>query len=322
MKATKRTWIFLGMTFALSWALCGVAYACGVRLGSPFFPALGMAMMCCPAACAAICTALFPEAGPDGLKPKFGKAFIDNTALNFRIGWKGFVISWLIFPAAIAVAVAVGLLFPGARVDLSNAHAAEYLAKAVSTANAAPAASAETIRKSLEALPVPYVLLIALEGFFAGISINALFAFGEEAGWRGYLTKSLKGSNFWTASLFSGAVWGLWHAPLIIQGYNYPQHPIPGVFLMMVFCVLVGIIQLYIRMRTKSAVATAVAHGSLNAFAGLGAIALVGGSDLTTAFLGASGFIALAAAILAIFLVDRKSKRPVMAMKLGDEYEG
>lgn len=64
----------------------------------------------------------------------------------------------------------------------------------------------------------------------------------------------------------------------------------------------------------------AVAHGSLNAFAGMGALSLSGGSDLATSFLGAAGLIALALAILAVFLVDRKSARPVMSMKVGEEY--
>lgn len=313
MRTTKRTWVFLAIVFGLSWALCAIAYAGGIRLSSPLFSSLGMAMMLCPLAAAAICAAIFPETGPDGKKIPYGKTFVAATGLNFRIGWKGFFLSWLVFPAAIIASIAINLLFPGVRLDLSSA---SYISSIVASM---PPEQAEQVRKALEALPLPLALLQVPQALAAGVSVNALFAFGEEAGWRGYLARSMKGSGFWAASLFIGAVWGIWHAPLIVQGYNYPQHPVQGVFMMVVFCVLVGAIQLYLRMRMKSTVAAAVAHGTLNGFAGMGLILLSGGSDLTKGFLGAAGFIALGLAVLAIFLLDRRTARPIMSMRLGEE---
>jgi len=67
-----------------------------------------------------------------------------------------------------------------------------------------------------------------LHGLFAGDTLNALFGFGEEAGWRGYLLHEWKHMQFWKASLFIGLIWGIWHAPLILLGYNYPQHSPTG----------------------------------------------------------------------------------------------
>ena len=32
-----------------------------------------------------------------------------------------------------------------------------------------------------------------------------------------------------------GVIWGFWHAPLILNGHNYPQHPVVGVFMMVAF---------------------------------------------------------------------------------------
>lgn len=53
-----------------------------------------------------------------------------------------------------------------------------------------------------------------------GATVNAVFAFGEEFGWRGYLLWELAPWGFWRASFAIGVVWGLWHAPIIVAGYR------------------------------------------------------------------------------------------------------
>ena len=35
----------------------------------------------------------------------------------------------------------------------------------------------------------------------------------------------------WNLLIF-GLIWGIWHAPFIFQGHNYPQYPVAGVFMM------------------------------------------------------------------------------------------
>ena len=59
-----------------------------------------------------------------------------------------------------------------------------------------------------------------------GLIVNAILAFGEEVGWRGYLLWELAPLGFWRASLLVGAIWGLWHAPIIVEGYT--TRPSPG----------------------------------------------------------------------------------------------
>ena len=39
------------------------------------------------------------------------------------------------------------------------------------------------------------------------------------------------------ALLVTGVIWGIWHAPVILMGYNYPTQPVLGVLLMVVFCI-------------------------------------------------------------------------------------
>ena len=99
--------------------------------------------------------------------------------------------------------------------------------------------------------------------------INVLFALGEELGWRGFLLSHLMPLGQWKAILISGIIWGIWHAPVIAQGHNYPGYPIVGIFMMIVFTILLGTIFSWLYLNTKSPWTPALAHGSVNAVAGL-----------------------------------------------------
>jgi membrane protease YdiL (CAAX protease family) len=101
--------------------------------------------------------------------------------------------------------------------------------------------------------------------------INSVFALGEELGWRGFLLPRLiqAGMGQWKALLLSGMIWGIWHAPIIVQGHNYPAHPYLGVLLMTVFCMLLGIIFGWLQLAGGSVWAPTLAHGTINAVAGL-----------------------------------------------------
>lgn len=98
---------------------------------------------------------------------------------------------------------------------------------------------------------------------------NTLVALGEELGWRGFLLPRLSPGGQWRAILLSGIVWGVWHAPAILQGHNYPGRPVLGVFMMIVFCLLMGTIFSWLYLQSRSPWTPALAHGSLNATAGL-----------------------------------------------------
>ena len=110
---------------------------------------------------------------------------------------------------------------------------------------------------------------------------NIIFAMGEELGWRGFLLPRLLPLGQWKALLISGVIWGVWHAPVIAQGHNYPDHPMLGIMLMVVFCVLLGIIIGWMYLKTRSPWVAALAHGSINAWAGLPYLFLKPGFDTT-----------------------------------------
>lgn len=55
-----------------------------------------------------------------------------------------------------------------------------------------------------------------------GVIQNCATTLGEEIGWRGFLVPELaKRFSFTTTSVLSGAIWALWHVPIIVfAGYN------------------------------------------------------------------------------------------------------
>lgn len=123
------------------------------------------------------------------------------------------------------------------------------------------------------------VLIQVAQALLLGPLINIIFAMGEELGWRGFLLPRLLPLGQWKALFISGAIWGVWHAPAIAQGHNYPDHPILGILLMTVFCVLLGIIIGWMYLKTRSPWVAALAHGSINAWAGLPYLFLKPGFD-------------------------------------------
>ncbi|MGO1628054.1 MAG: lysostaphin resistance A-like protein [Microbacterium sp.] len=100
---------------------------------------------------------------------------------------------------------------------------------------------------------------------FAAVVPNAIAAFGEEIGWRGWLTAALRSRGVWPALLITGVVWGLWHAPLILLGQNYGRTDVSGVLMMVAACVLLGVLFGWLRLRTGSVWPAVFAHGALNA---------------------------------------------------------
>ena len=173
------------------------------------------------------------------------------------------------------------------------------------------------LQAQMNAMPLPYFWITLISGLFAGLTINAVLAFGEEAGWRGYLFNQFKSQAFWKPTLYIGVLWGFWHAPLILMGHNYPQHPVAGVFMMMLFCLMLSPICNYIRLKAKSSIAVAVFHGTFNALAGISTMMVMNSNDLLRGLPGLSGIIALLLLNVLLFLYDNYiSKDKIFTSKI------
>lgn len=164
-----------------------------------------------------------------------------------------------------------------------------------------------TLGQSMPVGPAGATAITLLSGMLAGVTINALFAFGEEVGWRGYLLKQFEGKNFLTSAIVIGIIWGLWHAPLILLGHNYPQHPQWGVLMMVVVCIPMSFIIQYFRVKSGSVIVAAIMHGTCNAVAGLTMlfVSLDKYNDLIDGATGLAGILAMLVVALCIFLFDR-----------------
>lgn len=107
-----------------------------------------------------------------------------------------------------------------------------------------------------------------------GPVINIIPTMGEELGWRGYLLPKLRLLLSDRAALaVTGAIWGLWHLPVIVMGHNYGTdyvgYPWLGILAMIVFCIVLGVIEGYFTIRMESAIPAAMIHSTVNAGAAL-----------------------------------------------------
>lgn len=135
---------------------------------------------------------------------------------------------------------------------------------------------------SLILIPIAFISSIT-----AGFTINLIFALGEEIFWRGYLWDKYKGLPDWKVSLLIGSLWGLWHMPLIIQGYNYgTEHALSGSIMFIFFCICFSYPLTLLMRQTSSTILAAGMHGMFNAFAGVFTILLVTGNPLIDGSIG------------------------------------
>ncbi|MFG3438883.1 CPBP family intramembrane glutamic endopeptidase [Nonomuraea sp. NPDC047897] len=108
-----------------------------------------------------------------------------------------------------------------------------------------------------------------VSGLTLGTLITMIPAFGEEWGWRGWLLPRLTDTlGLPRALLLSGVIWGLWHAPLTLLGYNYPRLGAWAAPVFVGFCVAYGLVIGWLRLRSGSVWPAVVAHAAFNATAG------------------------------------------------------
>lgn len=115
-------------------------------------------------------------------------------------------------------------------------------------------------------MPVPMMLVFT---FFNLVVVNPLLgivvAFGEEYGWRGYLQAELIKLGRLKGVLLVGVVWGIWHAPAVAMGHNYPQYPLWGPVVFLVFNLLLAVFLGYVKLKTGGIWLAAFMHAVLNA---------------------------------------------------------
>lgn len=105
------------------------------------------------------------------------------------------------------------------------------------------------------------MLLTAMVNGFA----TALHGFGEEFGWRAYLTPKLEElMPVPAAVVVTGVIWALWHGPLLAYGYDfgkdYSFYPYGGFIAMIVMCTFMSAFFTWLTKRTNSVYPASLCH--------------------------------------------------------------
>lgn len=292
----KKSIIYAISVCLFSWAVFGVFYlACG---GDPVSKPILFTLF-------KSVYMLFPMIVAVVLQLIGNEPLTSTGLLNFKIS-RTWLVALLMPLLAVVICIPLSAIMPGVKLQFGvDQIISEF---GLDETNAA------AMKAQMQSMPPAlFIGVQVLSGLIAGCTINAVFAFGEEYGWRNYLVNALEGVGFWGKALYIGLVWGIWHAPLVLLGHNYPQHPVVGVGMMCVFCILLGAIELYFVLRTGSVFPAAIIHGTFNALSGLVLFFILGGNDLTVGLTGIAGFITMALIMGAIVIYDRfLSSNPII----------
>jgi membrane protease YdiL (CAAX protease family) len=277
--------VFLAVAFVLSW-LAALPLWLGGGLSHPLMPILSALMM------------FTPTLGVLAAWRVSGVPFREwaretGLTLGERRGRTGLLVlaAWLGIPVLVAVALGLSAALGLVSLDLDGL---------------------SLLREQYEAQGVPapdnlsagIVLQLGI-GVVAGPLLNAIPSLGEEWGWRGYLVPRLTSTRGVVGGLLlSGVIWGLWHAPLTLLGYNYPGLGPWAALYFVGFCVLAGVVFGWLRLRCGSVWPAVVAHGALNATAGAVLVLGDAADPPNLALVGLAGLVgwALLAAVGAALL--------------------
>ena len=290
---------FIGIALGLAWLIALPLWGDG-GLSSPLFGVLVPVMMFTPTIAAVIVMLVFRPVAK-GQRLRFLGIWPLRPAK--RVVWMT-VIAWLAPFFLIAASVLVAALCGWVQLDLV------YFS-----------GFAETLAATVPAgTPVPPVGLVIVSQLalipFAAATVNAFVAFGEELGWRGFLVPALRPLGTWPALLISGAIWGVWHAPIILLGYNFNRYDITGVLLMTAGCIVWGVLLGWLRLRSASVWPAVFAHGMMNACAALVGLLYAAGTTFDMALagpLGAAGWIVCAVVIVVLVITGQFRRQPELA---------
>ncbi|WP_349427837.1 type II CAAX endopeptidase family protein [Microbacterium sp. LWS13-1.2] len=290
--------IFVAIAFALAW-LVALPLWLGDGLASPLFPIIGIAMMATPAVAALVMVFFIDR--PQRRARSLGLWPLKPAGRLIGYALLGIFVPIVLALVALPIGAALGV-FPADFVNFSGFQ--------------------QTITEQLRALgestlplPLPLGTLVILQlvTLPTAAFINLLPALGEELGWRGWLLPKLMPLGPVSAILISGVIWGLWHAPLILLGYNYVGAPGWLALAAMVgTCIVFGAIFGWLRLRSDSVWPAALAHAAFNGAGGTFLLFAMAGEQVDTTqatVLGWSGWI-VPLALVIVLLATGQFRRP------------
>lgn len=237
-RSMKKIGLFLGLTLVLS----GIFYYLILQESS--MQASGglftLGLMWCPGI-SAIITQLIFEKNLRGL------------GWRMKTAWKQNLIA-IILPVIYA-GVAYGIIWISGLGGFPNSETVDLIRTSLNLGSVSP----------LTAILVYFIFNITL-----GLVISVLSAAGEEIGWRGLFVPELYKAtgNFTKTALISGAVWALWHMPLLIFS-DYNTAGAPRWFALICFFLMVMAISIpfaWQRLKSGSMWPAILLHAAHNVF--------------------------------------------------------
>ena len=151
------------------------------------------------------------------------------------------------------------------------------------------------------------LLLVGAQAVILGPILGLPLAFGEEYGWRGYLQGELVKMGKVKGILLLGIIWGLWHAPIVAMGHQYPGRPMEGIIMMTVYTVALAFVFGYAILKSGSVWLAAFLHALNNQLVIFLMAMVYRPHDTFLSFtVGVYGLVVWAVIIGAILVLDRK----------------
>ncbi len=285
---------FVVIAFGLAWLIDLPLWTSGRGLATPGAVFLIALSMYAPGAAALVVSFFVQKPRPRPLPEYLGLWPLRPAKRVLLPTLAGLLGSILLVIVGVFVAAAFGLV----QLDLVHFSAfAQTLAKA-SGGRAIP-------------IPVGVLVLIQLIALPFASLVNAFATIGEELGWRGWLLPSLRPLGTWPALVISGAVWGLWHAPVILLGYDFAQPNLLGLLMMVGGCLLFGILLGWLRLRSGSVWPSVFAHAGFNGAAGVLGLLAAAGAAPSAVVVGPLGLVpwAVMAVVIAVLALSGQFRK-------------
>lgn len=282
--------LFVAVAFALAW-LVALPLWLGDGLADPLFPVLSVAMMATPTIAALV--VVFGLERPANKARVLGLWPLRPVRRVLGYGVAGVLVSLALVLVALPIGAVLGV-YPADFANLSGFR--------------------QILGGQAAELPLPVGAVVALQLATLPLAavLNLLPALGEEIGWRGWLLPKLMPLGTVPALLVMGVVWGAWHAPLILLGYNYPTAPgWLALTAMIAMCILVGAVFGWLRLRSGSVWPAALAHAAFNGAGGTYVLFAEAGREVDTTqatILGWSGWIVPLIVVVVLLATGRISR--------------
>jgi hypothetical protein len=301
----RKLWWFLLCCFVISWGSAALQYLCGVKYGSTLSLILTASVfMLAPAIAALVVQKLIYKEDLRLLgfsfKGRQWKKLFWMPLINILFCSSTIAVVWIFGN----IAGIKGFGFFSVDQELFVSKMAEIIKSAGIREVPAPPVSAAIL------LPV---MIIA--GSLLGL-VNVPATLGEEIGWRGFLYQHFATLSRIQRDLTIGIIWGIWHAPLILQGHNYPQHPLWGVLFMVIFCVSLSFLLSEVREMCGNVLAPAALHAMINATAAGVMLYIYDYSDVIGGIAGIAGSAGAMITFFILRLLRRKNSVPVQSHDL------